>query len=184
MEIAAAYSFVRVINEKRQGLFYARNRGFKLAKGDLLARIDADTCIKPAWVAEAIELGAEYPKIGGFSGPCEFYAPLGTTFWYWLHRVVYFWSTYLLYRHQTLFGSNMIIRKSAWQKINNQVCERSDIHEDMDVTWHLVDNGYKVIFTKRLLASISLRAFKYGIRYPRMWTRTYLQHRRMSHHEK
>ena len=36
---------VRVIDEARQGLVYARNAGLDAATGDLIARIDADTVV-------------------------------------------------------------------------------------------------------------------------------------------
>src|SRR5688500_17107775 len=48
-EIAASYPFVRLVYESRQGVVHARNTGFNLAQGDIIARIDADTVIESGW---------------------------------------------------------------------------------------------------------------------------------------
>src|SRR5262245_36697630 len=50
VQIASSYPFIKVIHETEQGMIPARNTGLDAAKGDLLARIDADTRIPPQWV--------------------------------------------------------------------------------------------------------------------------------------
>src|SRR5687767_1835934 len=49
--IARSYSFVAVMHESQQGIVYARNAGFNAARGDIIARIDADTHLSPNWIA-------------------------------------------------------------------------------------------------------------------------------------
>src|SRR5437763_970821 len=44
----------RVVNESKQGMIFARNRGFNEATGDVIARCDADTRVPPDWL-EKIE---------------------------------------------------------------------------------------------------------------------------------
>src|ERR1019366_8076903 len=43
--IARSYDFVTLITEKRQGVVFARDTGFNLARGDIIGRIDADTLL-------------------------------------------------------------------------------------------------------------------------------------------
>src|ERR1700722_13666836 len=50
VKIAQSFPFVKLIHEKEQGMIPARNAGFDAAKGDLLARIDADTRPPVDWV--------------------------------------------------------------------------------------------------------------------------------------
>ena len=42
-QIAKQYRFIKIVQESRKGVLYARNKGFVLARGDIIARIDAVT---------------------------------------------------------------------------------------------------------------------------------------------
>src|SRR5689334_13492261 len=53
--VAANFPFVKVLRERRQGVVYARDRGCNAAKGDIIARIDADTIISEDWVETLLE---------------------------------------------------------------------------------------------------------------------------------
>jgi glycosyltransferase involved in cell wall biosynthesis len=176
MEIARRYPFVTILTEKQQGIVYARNTGFNAVTADLIGRIDADTVLDKSWVETTLSLAESKAEIAAFTGPCYFYTPLGHTFWFGLHRVIYFWSSRLLFGHTILFGSNMFVRKSAWDDIKDKTCKNNRLHEDMDLAHHLAVAGYKLQFTSRLKATISVRRFKHGWRYPRMWIMTKLVH--------
>ena len=43
---------VKIINEKQQGISYARNRGFNEAKYELIARCDADCILPKNWIEQ------------------------------------------------------------------------------------------------------------------------------------
>ncbi|HEX7964030.1 MAG TPA: glycosyltransferase family A protein, partial [Candidatus Saccharimonadales bacterium] len=49
-EIARRYPFVRVVHEERQGIVFARGAGFDAARGDIIARIDADIVLPAGWI--------------------------------------------------------------------------------------------------------------------------------------
>src|SRR6266446_10756886 len=49
-EIAQQFPFVRLVREKQQGVLFAKNKGFKSAKSDIIGRIDADTILPQRWV--------------------------------------------------------------------------------------------------------------------------------------
>src|SRR5689334_10679087 len=49
--VAEAYDFVTVLEEPRQGVVHARSRGFDAARGDIIARIDADSILPADWLA-------------------------------------------------------------------------------------------------------------------------------------
>ncbi len=53
-EIARSYPFVRVVQEPRQGIVFARNAGFDAARGDIIGRIDADTIIPSDWTKHVL----------------------------------------------------------------------------------------------------------------------------------
>ena len=48
--VARQFRFVKVLHEGRRGVIFARNRGFKVASGQIIGRIDADTLLPPRWV--------------------------------------------------------------------------------------------------------------------------------------
>lgn len=178
LQIAAEFSFVKIIKEKNQGIVFARNRGFNAAKADILARIDADTQLPADWVAKAKKLAASMSELDAVTGPCNF----RNTFWpkgmFWFHRLIYFWSSRLLFGHHILFGSNMFLLRSGWERVKTQVCKDNSLHEDMDLSHHLAASGGKIRFEPRLAASISARRFRNAHRYPWMWVKTRLVHYR------
>lgn len=60
---------IKTVIEKKQGLSYARNRGWKEAKGKYVAYIDDDAVAEPDWVEQIIVFTKKNPKINAFGGP-------------------------------------------------------------------------------------------------------------------
>jgi len=157
-EIASRYKFVKLIKEPRQGVVYARSRGFDEAKSELIGRIDGDTILPPSWVsaAKAMYEKAGTPSLYALTAPSKFRNSFHYL-WYVMHRVTYFWPSYLLLGHNTFVGSNMLISRKLWQKIRTEVCLRTDIHEDMDLAFHAAHAGAQVRFSPELKASVLAR---------------------------
>ena len=65
--IAQRYPFVRLLHEKRQGVVFARDRGFTAARGDVIGRTDGDSILAPDWVAEIHRIFAN-PTVDAASG--------------------------------------------------------------------------------------------------------------------
>lgn len=165
--IARSYPFVRIMNEPEQGMIPARDAGFNAAKGDLLARIDADTRIPPEWVRKVHEvMDNRADTICGVSGPQYFYEvdhPLLQKLSSAVFSLFgYFGISRILLRHETLFGSNMIITKPAWEKVRKEVChDGQKVHEDMDMAIHIGKYG-TILFDKQLLVGTSARPLREG----------------------
>ena len=62
---------VKVISEKNQGISFARNAGFNAAKGDIIARLDADTTALPNWI-ERIKKDIETDGKDAVFGPAYY----------------------------------------------------------------------------------------------------------------
>ena len=58
-EIVQDYPFVRLLSEKRQGIVYARNRGFNAVKSRFIGRIDSDTILPSNWVERVRDFYSE-----------------------------------------------------------------------------------------------------------------------------
>ena len=53
----------------------------------------------------------------------------------------------------------MALRATAWKQIRGEVCrDKSDVmHEDVDVSLHLLGRGLKTVYSKRMVCGISAR---------------------------
>ncbi len=176
IKIAKSFSFVKILYEPKQGIVYARNKGFDAAKSDIIGRIDADTIIDPNWTKNVIKFFSGNSSAAAVSGSTTIRDWRGKLLLYWGHRIIYYWVSWMFLGHRTLFGSSMAIRRSTWQQVHHTVCLRTDIHEDMDLSIHCKKNGLRIYFSDQLHASISPRRIMHMWHYPKMWVKTKLVH--------
>lgn len=182
-EIAAKYSFVKVISEKKQGVVYARSAGFDYAMGEIIGRIDADTIISNNWV-ETIKKIFSDSAVDAVSGSVYYYdlpTPKLSGFFDLLFRQH---LANQLGDEVFLFGSNMAMKKTIWNDIRTLLCNKSGIHEDFDMAIHAEEQGAKVVFDASMKAAISLRRFDGNIKdfwqYATLSPLTYAKHGRTS----
>lgn len=158
--VAKRYSFVRVIQETQQGRSFARNRGFNEASGDILARIDADTILPPHWVGILRNYYATHgvSMLHGIAGSATFDTPnqhVGFMMGKLIFNGFFFPVSQAMLRSPTLFGSNMAITHKAWQAIADKVCtDDNAIHEDIDLSVHLLEEGGTI--SKKRLPDVSV----------------------------
>lgn len=149
---------VRLVTEHTQGLIAARNRGFKEAKSDILGRIDADSMIHKSWV-EAVGRTFSNNKIAAASGPVTYHdMPLPQVSFKVdeiLRRSLHKYAI----DHRFLFGSNMAIRKSVWEKVARLTHEdpKDEFHEDIDIALTLFENNFEVVYDSAMIGSMSAR---------------------------
>ncbi|MEX2014738.1 MAG: glycosyltransferase family A protein [Candidatus Saccharimonadales bacterium] len=136
-EIAKKYDFVSVVKEPKQGIVYARDKGFNTARSDLLGRIDADTVLPTDWVENVLSFYHKNSMSFALSGSC-FYRNL--KFMRQSTRLVdlaYYVFSYAFLRHNVLFGSNMVIPTWVWQVEGGRTCADNKYHEDIDLAVHI-----------------------------------------------
>lgn len=126
----------KVIEEKQQGISYARDAGFNAATGDVFLRTDADTWVPKDWV-ERMQIHFEDHRVMRVSGGAVFYKawldPLFRFFVFWVNDP---------FGYKAMFGPNLAIRREAWEKIKDKVCHDDvALHEDLDMAIHLGKNG-------------------------------------------
>lgn len=110
---------IRLIMEKKQGLSYARNRGWKEARGKYVAYIDDDAIADPDWVNQIVGFAKIHPRVNVFGGPYSrfFLHPPPV----WLpedHGSLNMGNKVKLLhvRNEWISGSNMIFRKLILDK--------------------------------------------------------------------
>lgn len=160
-EIAKKYG-ARVVIEKTQGMIPARNKGFNNAKYEIIARTDADTYVPKNWVKRIKEDFRGDRKLVGVSGTTHFYDfPTHNLLQHsqWQTKAVYAFIKWQI-KHDTLHGPNMAIRKSAWEKVKDEIClDDKCVHEDIDLAIHLGKLGNLRIDSK-LIVNTSFRRWK------------------------
>lgn len=181
VEIARRRKYVRVIKETRQGTVFARDAGFKAARGDILARIDADTRLPPDWVVKVTRAFKDDPDTDLVTGPPRFYdVPLPWIF-NSLQVALYQYFEKLLTGTYVAWGANMAIRRSAWDEVSPLCTERPGIDEDIDLSLWLHKKGCKIRFMSDLPVGASMQrgqtGIKYTVTYLSTWPRDYLLHR-------
>lgn len=177
--IARAFPFVTVLHQKRQGVVHARDLGFNAARGDIIARIDADTIIAENWVETLILLFANN-RLDLVTGSVQV-REIGAA--RLASRVDLFWRRYLhrrLKSHVGLQGANMALRRSVWRDVRGQVCHKRGVHEDFDLGVHAYERGYAAAFAEELRVSVCHRQCDAGFvrfaQYALTSPRTYLRH--------
>jgi glycosyltransferase involved in cell wall biosynthesis len=177
--LAETYSFVTLLREPRQGVVHARTRGFDAARGDIIARIDADSILPADWL-ESVQTVFEDETVDAVSGAALYYnvalAPLFNAIDLFFRRRL----SWQLKDRVYLWGANMAMSRQAWRQVRPTLCERGGMHEDYDIAIHLQELGGKVVFDENLRAMVSSRRIDVGyldfIRYTMVCPRTYAQH--------
>ena len=168
---------VRLAYQPKRGRIYAQQLGFKAAKTDIIARIDADTVVNPKWL-DQIRRHFQNTSVVAVSGLGEAYDVV-------LKRLLTigmdFWLTKIerpLAGTHVMWGSNCAFRRSIWQTHQAEFSLRPDIHEDFDMAFVLSRYG-RITYDPKLMISFSNRLISLSSKrlllYPIMSVRTYYQ---------
>jgi glycosyltransferase involved in cell wall biosynthesis len=159
---------IRYLVERRQGVVHARNAGFDAVSTDLIGRIDADTRVHDGW-AQAIHAHFDDTDSFAAAGVTHIYdSPFAS-----LHRLIIKRQVKRL-RNATnpqvsaAVGANMAIRTSAWMSVRPHLSDRTDIHEDLDLSFCLRKIGHTISHLPTMQASASARR---GVTPPRKYLR-------------
>jgi glycosyltransferase involved in cell wall biosynthesis len=177
--VVRRFGFVKLLREPKQGVTHARTTGFDAARGDVIARIDADSLLPPSWLGQ-VQAIFENPDISAVSGAPHYYDfPLAGV----ADAIDLPLRAYLARRLKDsnfLWGANMAVRRAAWRQIRASLCAENGIHEDFDLAIHLQGGGLTVAYDETLVAGVSSRRidskFIDYIRYSLVSPHTYARH--------
>lgn len=178
-QLSAKYPFVKLLHEPRQSVFFACNKGFNAAKGDVIGRIDADTILPPDWTLQVLAAMADEP-IAAVTGPVNYYDMPFPSSNYLLDHLVRKLTHRFSSTSPFLYGSNMAMRAQAWDKVKLSLCSNQKIHEDIDLAIHMRHGGLKIGYSKKLLSGASGRRINDSLKnffgYLAMYPRTFHRH--------
>jgi len=146
-EIASSFANVRVVDEPRKGLTFARQAGFLVSTGALVANVDADTMVPPGWLDTVMREFDRDPNLVALSGPFIYYdlPPLDRFFvklFYGIGYATYAFNKHVLRTGSMLQGGNFVVRRDAMEKIGGFDTSIHFYGEDTDVARRLqaIDN--------------------------------------------
>lgn len=162
--IARTFKEVTVIKEKKQGMIYARNRGFNYARGDILARIDADTIVPGDWVEKIASYFQDNLFVSGVTGYGQTRVGITNKYLSKAWSYAYFSYCKAYFGVNVLWGANMALTRSAWQEIKNLTHNGNysgDIHEDQDLSLALISTGRHIAIYPELEVSVDFGDSQY-----------------------
>lgn len=178
-EVILRYPQVKLIDESKKSLTWARQAGYLASTGDLIANVDADNRLTPEWIKTVLDEFSIDEKLVALSGPLDFYdlpkwAKVEVKMFYGLGYASYLVNNHILKRAGMLQGGNFVIKKSALDQIGGYNTDVTFYGEDTDAAMRLHKCG-KIKFTFDLKMSSSGRrlqkegvwfsGFKYALNY-------------------
>jgi glycosyltransferase involved in cell wall biosynthesis len=158
VKIAQSFPFVTLIHEKKQGVLHARNKGFDTATGDILGRVDADSILAENWCANVRKIFLN-GMIGAATGPVVYYDMPFRRAGFKIDKTIRQAIDKFNDDFPYLFGTNMALKRSVWQKYRNEFCKRKDVHEDLDIGIHLTKHNEHIAYNSKMVVGMSARRF-------------------------
>lgn len=184
MQLEYPESPIRLLEQNDvQGLIPTRNYGLDHATGDVLGRIDADSVLEPDWV-ETVQAGFSDPEVAAATGPVVYY-DMPMRRWGLKADDKMRQLVLKLARNQYhfLFGSNMALRRTAWEQIREHTCldVKDEMHEDIDISLHLAEQDLVIRYIPTMVSGMSARRLENSPKdyryYVTRFDRTYRAHK-------
>jgi glycosyltransferase involved in cell wall biosynthesis len=144
--IALKFVGVKVVDEPKKGITWARQAGYLAACGDLIANVDADNVIPKDWMNIVFREFIADNEVIGLSGPYKYYdlswlINIEVKIFYILGYLTYLMNQYIFGSGSMLQGGNFVVRKSALDRIGGYNLDIDFYGEDTDVARRLQKVG-------------------------------------------
>lgn len=132
---------IRVVNETKKGVIFAKQTGFLEAKNEIIAYLDADSIAPPDWIKK-IKQHFIVPNVVGVSGPYTIidgpnYQKIWVKISLGLVNILYRHFNWLTY----LSGSNLAFRRSIARKFNCFDIDKTMGEDEMGIGTKLKNYG-------------------------------------------
>ena len=162
VEIIRQFPNVKLIQERRPGVCFARQAGADVATGEIIISTDSDTVFKPNWLENINQSFVKNPNLIAVAGPCQYLdGPWwGKTYTKFLFISDYFYS--LIVKHPYyVTATNLAFKKSFFKGYNLIAMQGGD---ELHVL-HQLKNFGQIKFLLRNPSLTSARRLKKGFYY-------------------
>jgi len=173
---------LRVLKQNEsQGITPTRNMGFDAVTSDVIGRIDSDSVLEPNWVEETKKVFMD-PGVDAATGPVIYYDMPLRRYMAKADDSARQAISRLVKQYHFLFGTNMALRRSAWEAVRDDICLDADLEmfEDIDLSVHLYDDGFTIVYAPKMVAGMSARRIddspKDFLAYVKRFDTTYRHH--------
>lgn len=153
---------IKIVNEKKAGVCYARNAGTKAASGEIIISTDADTLHSKYWLSNIDKAFKVSNKIVAVCGPCKYF---DGPWWGKVYPYLLFIPVKLISkitgRPFYITATNTAFKKSAFKKYNTTLTQGGD---ELDLLYNLRKKG-KVVFYYTNPVYTSARRLNRGLLY-------------------
>lgn len=146
----------RVLFEKEKGIGPTRDKGFREAKGDIIATSDADTTFPADWLLRIKKEFEKDSKVVAVGGPYKFDTEKKKNTIKILTKIVIFMDKLVNLGKSNIPGANASILKNAYLRAGGY---KEKYFEDLGMSLRLKKLG-KVIFLKDLWVTTSYRRYE------------------------
>lgn len=175
LEIAARYPVRIVRHECNRGLAAARNTGFREARNEFVASLDADCVASPRWI-ETLLPHLEDPRVAGAAGRLtEGVERSRADRWRRAHMPQE-WGGALIRNPRFMFGNNALFRRSVVEAVGGYDESMRTNGEDVDLSNRLRASGHDLVYepaarvthlrhdTTRSILDTYWRWWRFGVR--------------------
>lgn len=157
---------VKVLRQKRQGRDWAQMLGFDKAKGNILARIDADTIVSSDWVEKVQQAFTQY-QTDAITGYGHSRTGISVHFLSKVFSWVYYNHSRAYFGTEMLWGSNMAMTKDIWLTAKHLCNTGINLHEDQDLALAISSVGGRIKVVPSLEVSVDFNDIQYFDKYHR-----------------
>jgi len=164
---------IKYVFENRQGLSYARNRGFMEAEGKYIAYIDDDARACPGWIGAILNFFENYPDAAGVGGQHKAFSSVPIPKWfpgeYGTRSLGQ--ETRLLGDKEWISGTNMVFRKSALLEVGGfdpaigMIGDKVSYGEETQLTLRMLARGMKIYYCAEMQVEHAILPYKLTLRW-------------------
>lgn len=154
----------RVLHEHVPGIAAAASAGYDAARGDVIARCDADSIPPADWLERICRRFGQEPDLALLTGPGVFYGTgrIRSRIAGVAYMQAYFVVMAAAMGHWPPFGSNCAFRRQDWKQARTKVSRLdTGVHDDVDLGFAL-DPARRMAYDPSLKVGISARALAGG----------------------
>lgn len=138
---------VKYLFEEKRGICFARNKGLNEAKGELTANIDSDCCADKNWISKLVTHFSD-KEIGGVGGHLAPFQTNNIIEKFTIYRNILSQEAMFCEKKNSpsfFITANVMYRLDVLKKIGGLDNFFSIAGSDADLSWRVVDAGYKLI---------------------------------------